>query len=367
MTVETQVVTTTNNDTLYTRAWLDLSAGPVTIDIPATGPRYASFAMMDMYGTNFAILGTRTTGGKALRVTVVGPDHPKDDPMAIRSPTPWVWLQARILVDSDADVPAVNAIQDAIRVTAPAGNRPVERVGRDADWARYFADLQALLVENPPPASDLGLFDRIAPLGLGPTGGFNASRFSVASAIEIAAGVESGRAHITGARSGPRAKGWLYPKACLGDFKQDYLYRAEIAVEGLAALTLNEATYMRPITPAGHIYLPSDRNWMLRLDKGELPPVDAFWSLTAYERTPGGQFRLFNNPIARHAIRDRTPGLRYGTDGSLEIMISRERRGPDSNWLPAPTEGPLGLLVRCYLPRDELIDGRYSLPALQIV
>src|SRR5690606_859939 len=107
------------------------------------------------------ILGTRTTGGKKQRVTLVGPMHAKDDPLAIRAPTPWVWLQIRILVENEADVPAVNAIQDAIRLTAPSANRPINRVGRDADWAPYFTDLQALLVENPPPASDLGVFDRI--------------------------------------------------------------------------------------------------------------------------------------------------------------------------------------------------------------
>src|SRR5262249_17454846 len=114
-TLKTQFVTTPNNDTLYSRAWIDLDGGPVTLDMPAAGDRYVSYAFMDMYGTNFAILGTRTTGGGARRVTLVGPKDKTADPMAIRSPTRWVWLLIRVLVDGEADLKAANAVQDAIR------------------------------------------------------------------------------------------------------------------------------------------------------------------------------------------------------------------------------------------------------------
>lgn len=365
MTVKTQIVTATNTDTLYSRAWLDLSKGPVRLGIPETGSRYASYAMMDMYGTNFAILGTRTTGGRAQTVTIIGPDAATPDPLAIRSPTRWMWLQIRMLIENEADAPAVNALQDAIRLDAPAAEAPRPRAGRDADWDQYFSDLQALLIENPPPATDLGFFDRIAPLGLGPTGGFDPARFSDAQVSEIKAGITAGRAHILGARSGLAANGWLYPKTDLGDFKQDYLYRAEIAVEGLAALPVVEASYLRPFTEEGHIYLPPGKSWLLRLGPDELPPVDGFWSLTAYRRTPDGQFMLIDNEIDRYAIRDRTPGLVYGPDGSLEIVISPRRPSNPANWLPAPADAPLGMLFRAYLPREELIDGRYRLPALR--
>src|SRR5262249_33314168 len=55
-------VTTPNNDTLYSSAWIDLSAGPVRFALPDFGQRYFSLSLMDMYTNNFAVLGTRATG-----------------------------------------------------------------------------------------------------------------------------------------------------------------------------------------------------------------------------------------------------------------------------------------------------------------
>ena len=82
--------------------------------MPKVGSRYISYAFMDMYGNNFAILGTRTTGGEARRVTIIGPGQTSNDPDAVRSPTPWTWLLIRTLVDGDADLRAANAVQDGM-------------------------------------------------------------------------------------------------------------------------------------------------------------------------------------------------------------------------------------------------------------
>jgi hypothetical protein len=50
-------------------------------------------------------------------------------------------------------------------------------------------------------------------------------------------------------------------------------------------------------------------------------------------------FYLISNPIERHSIGDRTPGLRTGDDGSLTLFMQREEpEGSDrcANWLPTP-------------------------------
>lgn len=364
-TVKTQFVTTPNNDTLYSRAWIDLNGGPVTLHMPAAGERYVSYAFMDMYGNNFAILGTRTTGGEAHTVTLVGPSQASTDPLVLRSPTPWVWLLVRTLIDGEADLTAANAIQDGMRLTAPARARPPTSATRDASWQEFFTSAQALLAENPPPVSDIGFFQRVARLGLGPTSGFDASKFSAADAAKIEAGVARAKAIVVSQRAGAIRNGWVYPRASLGNFGQDYAYRAQVAIGGLAALTPVEAMYMRPVSadPAG---FPSDRNWVLHFTKEQLPPVNAFWSLTSYQRTPDGQNFFFDNPIDRYAIGDRTPGLEYGADGSLEIYIQRSDPGGarSVNWLPAPPAGPVTLVMRAYLPKAALLEGQYVLPAL---
>jgi len=124
-TVKTQWVTTPNNDTLYSRAWIDLNGGPVTLEMPASGERYVSYAFMDMYGTNFAILGARTTGREARKVTLVGPLDKTTDKLAIRSPTPWVWLLIRTLIDGEADRPAANGLQNRMNLTGPKRPPPI--------------------------------------------------------------------------------------------------------------------------------------------------------------------------------------------------------------------------------------------------
>lgn len=366
-TARNRTVTQPNNDTLYSSAWLDLSQGPVTFTIPPTGERYFSLALMDPFTNNFAVLGTRTIGGDGARVVVCGPrgDAPSG---AVRSPSDWVWGLARVLVDGPGDLDAAHAIQDRLAASGPAGRDPGPFARRDAPWAEVLAAIQALIVETPPPATDLRLFHETAGLGVFPGGGFDPTRFDAAQAKEIEAGIHEALeiAKLT-ADSGERRGGWSFPRRDLGVFGQDYEYRAQVALSGLAALPLEEAVYLRAITENGHDEIDSRTGWRLRFPAGRTPPVDAFWSLTAYEVTPDGQGFLFENPIDRYAIGDRTPGLRHEGDGALEILITPRDPGPGrrANWLPAPASGrPMVLSLRAYLPRPDLINGAYLAPPL---
>jgi hypothetical protein len=85
-----------------------------------------------------------------------------------------------------------------------------------------------------------------------------------------------------------------------------------------------------------------------------------------YEATPDGQYFLTENELSRYAIGDRTPGLKWNADGSLDLWIGRSNPGGDktANWLPAPKAGPFSVTLRTYLPRAELLDGRYRLPPI---
>jgi hypothetical protein len=95
-------------------------------------------------------------------------------------------------------------------------------------------------------------------------------------------------------------------------------------------------------------------------------PVDAFWSLTLYERTPEGQYFLVDNPLQRYSIGDRSPGLRRNADGSIDLYVQHATPEPEreANWLPAP-RGPFALSMRAYQPRGELVSGRFRLPAVE--
>lgn len=365
-----RAVTTPNNDTLYATAQLDLSAGPVTVTIPPSGERYVSLQLMDAYSNSFAVLGTRTTGNEGGVFTLVGPEAAAEGRNIVRSPTRHVWALARILVEGPHDFEAAQKVQLGFSAQGPEVPAFGAYAKRSDPWTDYFTAADALMTLNPPPATDLALLRRIAPLGLG-EGAFDAARFSEAEQAEIAAGVEEARtaARAGGGLSGSNfIEGWAYPASKLGDFGQDYGFRAVVALGGLAALPLVEATYLRAGAPGGGGAFDGTRNWRLHIPADKAIPVNSFWSLSMYEITPEGQFFFTDNPLGRYAIGDRTAGLKWNDDGSLDLWIGHERPAHDreSNWLPAPA-GPFALFMRGYLPKPELLDGRYRLPAVEEV
>jgi hypothetical protein len=160
-------------------------------------------------------------------------------------------------------------------------------------------------------------------------------------------------------------EGWNYRTGDLGNFGADYAFRAVVAVVGLAALTPAEAIYNNAVSDKDGQPLQSDQHYRWRIPPRGLP-VDAFWSLTAYEETPDHALYFADNPIHRYAIGDRTPGLVKNADGSIDILIQHQAPAGAlaANWLPIPA-GPVKLTLRTYQPRDELLQGRFRFPGIE--
>ncbi|MET3666300.1 DUF1254 domain-containing protein [Caulobacter sp. 1776] len=346
-------VTTPNNDTLYSSAFLDLTQGPVTLTIPPLGKRYYSVAVMDMFTNNNVVLGTRTIGGQGGTFTLVGPGQASTGPNPTRIATPHAWLLIRTLTDGGADLDAAHKAQDGFTVKGPAGGAVAAYANRDAKPSDYFATARALLASDPAPPTDLRILARTATfLGAGP--------FDEAAAT---AGVEQARTIAVFARGRQTfVDGWSYPRANLGDYGQDYLYRGIVALQGLGALPVAEAMYMKAAGDDGTGTFTGDG--LYRLSLPAQLPLDGFWSLSMYEATPDGQFFFTDNPLKRYTVGDRTPGLKRNADGSLDVWIGRIDPGGEraTNWLPAPKSGPFALYLRAYLPRAELLDGRFRFP-----
>jgi hypothetical protein len=180
---------------------------------------------MDMFSDNFAVLGTRTTGQEGGTFTLVGPSDAAS-PDAIRSPTPWVWALARVVVKDRSDVPeALRVLHGFVCEGTPQKPAAAPGADRTGDWTDWMAAANALMIENPAPATDRRILRLMAPLGLG-SPGFNPRKFPAADAAEIASGFAEGQAL---ARSvgfgGKQMGGWLFPAANMGNFFQDYLTR----------------------------------------------------------------------------------------------------------------------------------------------
>ena len=107
----------------------------------------------------------------------------------------------------------------------------------------------------------------------------------------------------------------------------------------------------------------SKNRYTLTFPKGQLPPVNAFWSVTRYDAKTQ---LLIDNPIHRYLINSpMLPDLKKNDDGSLTIYIQKESPGKEkeSNWLPAP-DGPIYVAMRLYWPKAEALDGTWKPPAV---
>jgi hypothetical protein len=373
ISAELREVTAPNNDTIYSSAWLDLSAGPIELSIPPTGDRYYSFAFMDFFTNVFAVIGRRNKPGGNVSCFIAGPDWHGQPPQGaefIRSPTNAVWLLARFLVDGPDDLPAVNMLQDASVLTPPIVTTNEKSIGRQTivvnaaldDPAHLFEVLNSALAENPPPARDAAILGRIAAIGIVPGKPFHAENAQYAQAL--LRGVQDARSRlkhdVRALRRAERPGDWCFPPREIGDFETNYWLRAIVALAGLAALPPAEAMYLSTIADKNGAPLHGANRYSLRFEKGGMPPAHAFWSITLYEIDTEGRAWFNRNALKRYSIGDRTPGLRYGADGSLTIEIVHDWNDP-ANVLPAP-EGPFFLSLRVYEPGKSLLDRSYMPP-----
>jgi hypothetical protein len=378
-----RVVTQPNNDTLYSSAWLDLSEEPLILSVPDTEGRYYSLAFMDFYTNNFAYVGRRVTGTKAGDYVIVGPMWKDSLPPGLRvikSPTNAVWLLGRTLVDSEEDLPNVHRLQDQYKLTplavwnkseakkqqTPPKNPPPAPNPKDP-WD-FFRIINIGLTENPPPADEAPLMAELAKINIGPNQTFDPARFNEEQRKIMLKAMEDTPREMRRSYSPPGRirEGWSYPPPHLGNFGKDYPYRAVVALVGLAALEPAEAYYFEArIDKQGNL-LRGENRYRLHFNKGQLPPVEAFWSLTMYEVMPDQRGFFVDNPIRRYSIGDRTKGLKINTDGSLDIYTQRTSPGHDleSNWLPTP-DGVFRVTFRAYQPGQAILNGTYVLPGIQ--
>jgi hypothetical protein len=140
------------------------------------------------------------------------------------------------------------------------------------------------------------------------------------------------------------------------------LLRAAFARTLPAVNVVQEAVYWTTTRDGAGQRLNGQREYVLHFPTGQLPPNDAFWSLTM---TDVVGFML-SNPIDRYSVGSRT-SLAPNADGSIDIYIQRTApTGHESNWLPTPV-GNFKLMLRAYLPGRAVLDGEYHVPPVKRV
>ncbi len=384
-TAEFKEVVRPNFDTLYSTAWLDLSKEPIIVSVPDTAGRYYLLPMLDMWSDVFAVPGKRTTGTRAADYAVVASGWKgalPDGVEMIQSPTPYVWIIGRTQTNGPSDYEAVHKVQDGYRVTPLSqwGKTPVPVVFKadpsvdmktppldqvnNMPAKAYFPYAAELMKLHPPHMTDWSMLARLKRIGIEPGKSFNWQNLdpAVQDALTRASTAALKAMYAKGPTIARVIDGWQMNTDTMGVYGNYYFKRAIVAMVGLGANQCDDAVYPINFGDMDGKPLKGENKYILHFDKEELPPADAFWSLTMYD-TDGFQVA---NPINRYAIGDRDH-LIFNQDGSLDLYIQHETPGPekDSNWLPSPAKGTLSITLRLYAPRAAAIYGRWTPPPVQ--
>src|SRR5262249_42946535 len=377
-----------NFDTLYSLAWVDVSGEPMVLSVPDTGGRYYLLPMRDMRSDVFAVVGSRTTGTRAGHFVIVAPGWSGSLPSGIDkivAPTPVFWILGRTQTNGPADYANVHKIQDGYKLTplsrwgkshaspttAPTNpaidnkTPPLVQVNR-MDGVTVLSRFAELTAKNPPHSNDYPILFRMKQLGLEPGKPFDASKLDPMLIQTINAAAKDALSDLeqsgkSGAGIGLHVNGWFYQTSTVGTYGTAYKLRGMAALIGLGVNLPEDAVYPASFVDSeGKPYSGANR-YVLHFDKDKLPPADAFWSVTLYDKD-GFQAA---NALSRFALGDRDK-LTFNSDGSLDIYIQNERPGPDkeSNWLPAPAS-EFNLAMRLYSPRREALDGSWTPPPVK--
>ncbi|MDM0109011.1 DUF1254 domain-containing protein [Variovorax sp. J22R24] len=370
-TYQDTAVVTPNSDTPYSMLWMDLRAEPMVISVPAVDKkRYYSVQLVDGNTYNFGYAGSRATGNDPGSYMVAGPDWKGPTPPGIRkvfaSTTPFAAAIFRTQLFNPKDMPEVVKVQagykaqplSAFLKQAPPPAPPTLKF-LPATTAgikdNFFEYLDAALLYVPQTPDDAAVRARIARIGVGPGKTFEFKDLSPEHKAAVGLGMKEGEEKIEKRlTSGTKdINGWRVGSA-FGDrnfYKGNWLLRAAAAKGGIYGNDAVEATYpMTRTTAAGETLDGSRHNYTVTFPAGQLPPVNAFWSVTMYD---GKSQLLIKNPINRYLLNSpMLQGMKKNADGSITLYIQNKSPGKslESNWLPAPA-GPMYLVMRLYWPK----------------
>ena len=355
-----RTVVSPNVDTLYSQAWLDISAEPVIYVLPEAD-RFCNVQLLDAWTNTAAVLD------KAGAYAIALPSWEGELPEGVTRvdvPTATVWTIARIVLSGNEDLPNVYAIQKHMRLLplsayleggdyiAPAGTYakendfvPVNKV-LSMSPAEFFNKANALMQINPPAEDDAKLLEKLAAINVGQGMTFDASILGADAAERWTQMLKGLRATLS-AESANYAQNlgqWIYFGRPIGDFGTAYTYRAMVALVGLGANTVDVAIYPKTHTDVTGAALTGEKTYTIHFET--LPPTleGGFWSVTAYNE----ENFLIDNPIDRYCINDRS-AYRLNEDGTLDLVLSKEAPEDTSNWLPV-SDGEFHLFMRIYLP-----------------
>jgi len=380
-------IQTPNSDTPYSWLGMDLRAEPLVITVPLIGKnRYYTVQLIDAYTFNFAYIGSRATGNDGGSFLIAGPiwngTAPKGVKGVIRSETEFVFAAFRTQLFDSADLDNVKKVQAGYKAQTLSAflGTPAPKPAPAVDFIKpltpkeersslqFFNILNFVLQFCPTDPTESELMARFAKIGVGAGKTIDAGKLSP----EMKAAIEQGMADAWVDFEGLKklvGAGKVNSGDVFGTrqyLKNNYLYRLGAAVLGIYGNSKQEAMYPTYYVDEAKQKLDGANRYALRFPPDQLPPVNAFWSLTMYSEPAS---LLVANPIDRYLINSpMLPQLQRDADGGLTLIVQNETPGKDkeANWLPAP-KGPFSMIMRLYWPKEEAVEGKWTAPPVKRV
>ncbi|KQM50595.1 cell envelope protein [Pseudomonas sp. Leaf15] len=375
---------TPNADTPYSFVWMDLRKEPLVLTLPKIDDnRYYSVQLIDLYTQNIAYLGTRSTGNNGGHYMIAGPDwkgqQPVDVDRVIYSESNIAYALYRTQLFDEKDLNKVKQIQNGYKVQplsayvkqpAPAKVAKIEwpkPMATMTEGPQLFRYLNFMLAFAAPQDSEKDLMARFAKIGIAPGAAFKVKDLTAEQRKALEEGIADGRAEFAAFKKDKVDTHQVTSSDLFGSrdrLKNNYLYRYAGANLGIFGNSTDEAIYMtyfvdsegKPANGARHSYT-------VHFAKDQLPPAEAFWSLTMYDAKTK---LLAPNLKKRYLINSgMLPNLKRDADGGLTLALQHHEppKAEQSNWLPAPP-GPFYAVLRIYLPKPEVGNGQWKLPPL---
>jgi len=229
----------------------------------------------------------------------------------------------------------------------------------------YFDYLAKLMKTNPPLLRDATMIARMASIGLTPGRDFDPSKLNAfdKAAVEAVPKLALQRMLVR-FKNQATINGWIYFGSTVANWSTDYVLRALCNMLGQGWNLPADAVY--PASERGPDAKDYDGNnkYVIHFEKGQMPPVNGFWSLTMYDSD-----RFFvPNSLNRYTLSQRD-NLIANADGSVDIYLQADSPGMDkeANWLPAP-KAKFSVMLRLYWPKDgpvSILDGTWKPPAIE--
>jgi len=386
-TPDDKAIQTPNSDTPYSMIGFDLRAEPIVLSVPKIeANRYFSIQLIDAYTFNFDYIGSRTTGNGGGNFLIAGPEWKGETPpgitKVIRSETNLALAAYRTQLFDAGDIENVKMIQAAytarplsafLGAPAPKTQPAISFINpltpaTQRTSLEFFNVLNFALGFSPTAPSETALMQRFARIGIGPGKRLDPATLSPEIRDALQNGIADAWAEFASFKKNEVDTGKVTSGEIFGTrefLKNNYLYRMAGAVVGIYANSKEEAMYPIYTVDSAGKPLHGGNRYKVRFAPGQLPPANAFWSMTMYGLP---ESLLIANPINRYLLNSpMLPQFVKDADGGYTFYVQAASPGADkqANWLPAPA-GAFMVVLRIYWPKPEALSGAWKTPTMVV-